>query len=85
MKLLSEEHEKTGIVGHKKGLLKCIGTIDGDSSIFGHRLQCVFPLEKNILYCFAGRKYSEHFDLIVSCLLWTDRIIYLNLLLFYLR
>ena len=35
------------------------------------------------------RKYSEHFDLIVSCLLWTVRIIYLNLmlllLLFHLR
>ena len=59
MKLLSEEHEKTGIVGRKIGLLKCIGTIDSDSSIFGHRLQCVFPLEKNILYCFASRKYSE--------------------------
>jgi len=63
-----------------------------NSSIFGHRLQRVFPLEKNILCCFVGRKYSEHFDLTFSCLhkrtLWTVRIIYLNvllLLLFYLR
>ena len=67
--------KKTGIAGHKKGISKCIGTIEAILQF------CVFLLEKNILYCFAGRKYSEHFDLIFSCWLWTVRIIYLNLLL----
>ena len=80
--------KKTGIVGHKKGILKCNGTIEAilQFSVIAYN---VFSLwKKNILCCFAGRKYSEHFDLIFSCLLWTVRIIYLNvllLLLFYLR
>ena len=49
---------------------------------------CFSSGNKKIFTVFAGRKYSEHFDLIFSCLLWTVRIIYLNLLLlllFYLR
>ena len=79
--------KKTGIAGHKKGIFKYNGTTEAilQFSVIAYN---VFSLwKKNILYCFTGCKYSEQFDLIFSCLLWTVRIIYLNLLLllFYLR
>ena len=79
--------KKTEIVGHKKGLLKCNGTIERILPSTATLKMCFSSGKKRSFTVFAGRKYSEHFDLIVSCLLWTVRIIYLNLmlLLFHLR